>query len=594
MTQIPPSETNLESLKQMTGAPDIEQPLLKDDAFATEEVHSARPTWKLPIPKLMLIGGALLPVFAFAGYFMMSSQQPRRPEVATSIPQKGGEQSKPDEAEELRQAREEIATLKSKMALNDQEYIQTQRAASGQRERPSTAALRQTSQDRPRVQSAPSVVRPVSSAPVISYRPPDRPIQVAPLRSVRAVQRADRAAQIDPAEQWQQLARLGSYGTITPSESVSPSEVVGSQRNPESKQGILVTSASQIPTARIAPTSADQPIPETTPRSINDFEWADTGSRRALLERAMEIAEAVNSESAVNQGIAEVAARTGSDPMSVSQLQSEGAPARTEEGEAFNEGAIALNKPDPSSEAPENQEVEASTEVAPYPIVLVEAESAILEEQSQMQAVTIGANATGRLETPVILANTEQQGRFLVVLAEPLKDNRGRVAIPANGKLLVQVDSISEDGAVKLSATQAVWQTEAGQREMVLPEQVIVIRGEDGEPLIAEQHDDRGPEIAAMDVGQFALGAIGRAAELFTRANTRVQTGNGTTIITESNPAPNILAGVLEGGADAILESITRRNERAAQELEQRPNIPYIKAGTPVQIFVNQSMQLPM
>ena len=105
--------------------------------------------------------------------------------------------------------------------------------------------------------------------------------------------------------------------------------------------------------------------------------------------------------------------------------------------------------------------------------------------------------------------------------------------------------------------------------------------------------DDPGDEIAAMDVGQFALGAVRRTAELYTRSDSRVETRNNTTIVTEDNPDPNILAGVLEGGTDAILDSITERNRQAIATLESRPPIWVLDAGTPVQIFVNQSMQLP-
>jgi hypothetical protein len=65
-------------------------------------------------------------------------------------------------------------------------------------------------------------------------------------------------------------------------------------------------------------------------------------------------------------------------------------------------------------------------------------------------------------------------------------------------------------------------------------------------------------------------------------------------VVTTENPAPNVLAGVLEGGTDAILDTITERNQRAIEELEQRPRIAYIEAGRPVQVFVNQSMQMPI
>ncbi|MGK7887940.1 MAG: hypothetical protein AB4042_01300, partial [Leptolyngbyaceae cyanobacterium] len=132
-----------------------------------------------------------------------------------------------------------------------------------------------------------------------------------------------------------------------------------------------------------------------------------------------------------------------------------------------------------------------------------------------------------------------------------------------------------------------------GQRELLLPPGAIELRGQGGEPLMAGQLNDPGDEIAAMDAGQFALGAIRRTAELYTRSDSRVETRNNTTIVSENNPDPNILAGVLEGGTDAILESITERNRQAIASLESRPPIWVLDAGTPVQIFVNQSMQLP-
>jgi hypothetical protein len=165
--------------------------------------------------------------------------------------------------------------------------------------------------------------------------------------------------------------------------------------------------------------------------------------------------------------------------------------------------------------------------------------------------------------------------------------------IPEGSVLVVQVDRTSEDGLVQLSATQAIWEEQGLQRELVLPSRTVFIRGQGGDPLMAEGYGDSGGDIAAMDMGQFAIGAIRRIGELYTRSDSRVQTGDGATVITESNPAPNILAGALEGGSDAILDSISERNQRAIERLEQRPQIPYIPANTQVQAFINQSMQMP-
>jgi hypothetical protein len=229
-----------------------------------------------------------------------------------------------------------------------------------------------------------------------------------------------------------------------------------------------------------------------------------------------------------------------------------------------------------------------------YPDILTAEEARILQPPAAPASLVAGTQSNGSLATPVILDSTAAGNNLLVVLSEPLVDSRGQVAIPAGGELVVQVEAFSDNGLVQLSATQAIWNDQGQARELVLPQGVIQIRGQGGTPLKAEAYDDIGPGIAAMDAGQFALGSIRRASELYTRPNTRVETGSGTTVVTAENPAPNVLAGVLEGGTDAILDTMTERNQRAIEELEQRPRIAYIEAGRPVQVFVNQSMQMPI
>jgi hypothetical protein len=228
------------------------------------------------------------------------------------------------------------------------------------------------------------------------------------------------------------------------------------------------------------------------------------------------------------------------------------------------------------------------------PVILTTAEERILQPPSLPASLVAGTQSNGSLATPVILDSTAEGNNLLVVLSEPLVDSQGQVAIPAGGELVVQVEAVSDNGLVQLSATQAIWTDQGHSRELMLPQGVIQIRGQGGTPLQAEAYDDIGPGIAAMDAGQFALGSIRRASELYTRPNTRVETGSGTTVVTTENPPPDVLAGVLEGGTNAILDTLTERNQRAIEELEQRPRIAYIEAGRPVQVFVNQSMQMPI
>jgi hypothetical protein len=251
---------------------------------------------------------------------------------------------------------------------------------------------------------------------------------------------------------------------------------------------------------------------------------------------------------------------------------------------------IAANKEDEDTDPTLEPEVKHQLPAD----ILHDAEAQILAEPLQPPALISGTQASGQLTTPVILNTPEQSNRYSVRLSEPLMDNRGRVAIPAGSELLIQIDAVGGDRLVQLSAVAAIWEENGYQREVILPDQVIQIRGAGGHPLIAQGYGDRGGEIAAMDASEFALGAISRAAELYTRPNSRVQTNNSSTVITEENPAPNILAGALEGGTDALLDTLSERNQQAREELEARPQVLYLDAGTPVQIFVNTSMQLPM
>jgi hypothetical protein len=241
-----------------------------------------------------------------------------------------------------------------------------------------------------------------------------------------------------------------------------------------------------------------------------------------------------------------------------------------------------------------NDRAITSTETI-HPAILQDAEARILNGSSrQPTALIAGASASGILVTPLVWDDAKESNRFTVVLSQPIKDARGRTALPANTQLLVQVESVSQTGRVQLSAQTATWQQAGLTKEITLPPGVIQIRGENGNPLIARQFTDKGKEIAAMDRGQFLLGSIRGASEQFTQSSTSVQTGNGSTVVSQQNQRPNMIAGALKGGSDAILETISQRNQRAVEEIQQRPPIRYIEAGRKVEVFVNQSMQLPV
>jgi len=218
-------------------------------------------------------------------------------------------------------------------------------------------------------------------------------------------------------------------------------------------------------------------------------------------------------------------------------------------------------------------------------------ETPILQEQPR-QLLMSGTGAKAVLATPFAWDGSEdtQSDLLSVVLAEPLLAADGTVALPAKTQLLVEARSLSESGLVRLVAISAIVQQDGQQYEVALPENAIGIRGSEGKPLIAQKLNDKGREVRRRDATRFALGAIGRATGLINRPRSEsvVSNSDGFSRSTQ-NDEPDLLAGILEGGADAILDDLDERNEEAISAIEQRPDVLFLKAGTKVEAYVNQS-----
>ena len=528
MSTPSPTDTNLDRLREMTGAPDLTEPLVSDTAFDTVPTPSARPLWKLPVPKLLLIGAALLPVFALAGLFIAGGRDTRLATPPTVPVDPDNEDAEADSVEaELEQARAEIATLKAQMALEDQGHLEPTFAAAT----PSPASTPTAPPSQPAATPPPRSASVPRSTP--AYRAPAPTSIPAPPRApvVTAVPQPE--VVVDPAEQWRELVQVGSYGRVAASdvsnEPLTSSQPIAQARFTDTPPTASLALSQTVPLSTAADHHVGQPAPSLLP---------------------------------------------------------------------YTPAFSTSERPDPQPVPPDALLPSMATSIggpSGPPTILASAEARILQAApSGPQTLVAGTQSAGELATPVVLDTPAEDTHFLVVLSEPLVDNQGQVAIPAGGELVVRVDDVSEAGLVELSAIQAVWQDRGAQRELWLPDRYIQIRGQAGTPLTADHYGDLGPAIAAMDAGQFALGAIRRASELYNRSDTRVERGDGSTVITEETPDPNLLAGILEGGTDTLLDTLTARNQQAMTELSQRPRIAYIEAGRPVQIFVNQTMQIPI
>lgn len=184
--------------------------------------------------------------------------------------------------------------------------------------------------------------------------------------------------------------------------------------------------------------------------------------------------------------------------------------------------------------------------------------------------------------------NNDNDNTFVVTLKEPLKTADNEIALPAGTELLTQIRRISDAGVIELMAVSVVSLKDGKASEIPLPNSAIKIRASKGKPLIANKYHDKGGAIAGMDAGLFALGGIGKAAEILNRPQTQYITTASGNIVTDSNPRGNVATGVLEGGMGTIVPQITVRNQQAISEMMGRGNLWYLRAGTDVEVYVNK------
>jgi hypothetical protein len=217
--------------------------------------------------------------------------------------------------------------------------------------------------------------------------------------------------------------------------------------------------------------------------------------------------------------------------------------------------------------------------------------------QETPKVVAVGTQAKAVLATAIFgettkSGNNDNKNVFVLRLKEGLKSTDGAIALPANTELLAEIRTLSDQGLLQLNVVKVVVSDKGKLTEKTLPQNAIAVRAPQGKPLIANQFPNRGSSIAGMDVGLFVLGGLGKAAELANRAEAQVvTTTSGGTIVSNTNPQRNILAGVLEGGMNTVVPQIAQRNQQAISQLSQRTNLWFLPAGTTVEIYVNQAME---
>ncbi|MBW4643150.1 MAG: hypothetical protein KME23_09170 [Goleter apudmare HA4340-LM2] len=252
----------------------------------------------------------------------------------------------------------------------------------------------------------------------------------------------------------------------------------------------------------------------------------------------------------------------------------------------------------PVDQEPNNQPEEQIINPQPEPTPKAPTSNLGQALRQSPKSVAVGSQAKAVLATAVFgettkSANSDNKNAFVVRLKEPLKSVDGTIALPANTEFLAEIRTLSDQGLLQLNVVKLMLSEQGKVTERSLPENAIAIRAPQGRPLIANQFPNRGSSIASMDVGLFVLGGLGKAAELINRSEAQVvTTTSGGTIVSNTNPQRNLLAGALEGGMNTVVPQISQRNQQAISQLSQRTNVWFLPAGTSVEIYINQVIEL--
>ncbi|GAX45844.1 hypothetical protein NIES4075_68650 [Tolypothrix sp. NIES-4075] len=570
-----------------------------------------------PFAKSGVVGLGMLAVFGSSAIFLntiMGSKPKSAPSMVTV--------SKPEiQATKVETQEAETGKFKAQLALGSQ----AEKIKSVEQSKSPKTTIVEKPTNKPSFGTAP-VPRPVvnksQTVPPVRYisRPPQpvrqplrlpvqqpirQPIQqpvrqaLASFPTVRETPKSNTSASnskpVDPMEQWLAMSRLGSYGGVQTNEVTTSASKQMQQPsvNAMPAAGGAIAENRTLPIAHLTSTDAEYLPSVTSSEQLGSYKLEarahspiarglSSGDLRQSSAMPEAIAKRVKSVHLASASEAQMGQVKSSQTTSDQETIPRATPVRT-----ISDGVVA----------PQNPQVEEEVVAAQ----INPAEEAALLTGVPVRRLTVGGQSQGQLVTPVIWADSKsntvatksdrKSEKFIVQLAEPITDEEGFVTLPAGTAIVAKVVDINDSGLAQMEATQIV----IDGQEYVLPAGAISIRGTEGQPLIASKWGNKGGAIASHDATAFLFGSLAKVGEVMNRPDfesSASTTGSSfSTSTTTRSLSPNLLGAVLEGGFTPLTKQILQRNERDLQKMLQRSNVWYVRAGTNVQVFINQSFE---
>lgn len=191
------------------------------------------------------------------------------------------------------------------------------------------------------------------------------------------------------------------------------------------------------------------------------------------------------------------------------------------------------------------------------------------------QVVVIpGQNRMVSLISPMQIIPGETGQEILLQLEQGFADTNGGVPIPDGTRIIATV-TVASNGLMRIVSAIAIVNGE----NIPIDAGSLILSGTDNSPVIAQYKQFDQGEIGRRDLQTFLAGAASGLGKVLTQPNTSVQVSTNGTAVVSSTSNPNILGGVLDGGATPILEAWAKRNETEIKRLESASRLWYLPMG---------------
>ncbi len=203
------------------------------------------------------------------------------------------------------------------------------------------------------------------------------------------------------------------------------------------------------------------------------------------------------------------------------------------------------------------------------------------------KSIIAGQNRIASLITPLQVFSGEPSQEVLLNLEQGFVNTQGGMSIPANTKVIAQV-SVASNGILRIGEVKA---TIRGIEHSISAGNLMLI-GTNNQPLLAQLKQFNDGEIGRRDLQTFLMGAAQGLGKVLTQPKTQTQITAGGAAISTTDSNPNVIGGLLEGGAAPIVQQWAKRNEAEIQRLEGAARVWFLPAGTRVSLYTTKPFEV--